>query len=96
MVSYESNGKPCGLGGQSWLYILNGCDGSMSSASWEGDFVKPLQVRGKLDKTPMVIKPMTKSSVDLLLVGDHDGSIHEIEFQGESLGKVYWRQNGQR
>jgi type IV pilus assembly protein PilY1 len=90
IVSHTPSGEPCGHGGESWLYILNGCDGSMPSAM-EGEFVQPKRFRGRLNNNPIVIKDATQGLLDYLLIGDHKGNIHKIGFRGESLGKVYWR-----
>ena len=94
IVSYVPNAEPCGYGGDSWIYVLKTCDGGLPDAA-EAERIRPEQIPGRLNDNPVVMKDMHQNAKDYLLVNDHTGKIRTVGFTGESLGKVYWRQNSQ-
>jgi type IV pilus assembly protein PilY1 len=90
--SYIPDNRPCGSGGNSWLYILTACAGD----SPEVPLSEPLVSRrypGKISNRPVIAKDLSATRQDLILFSDQFGQIQTLEMAGENWGKVYWWQS---
>jgi len=92
IASFVPDATPCGGGGTSWLYILNGCYGTTALNQMDEPW-NPKQFQGKLNDDPVIFKDVDQPRLDQILISDHTGQIMKECFLGEDWGKVFWRQN---
>jgi type IV pilus assembly protein PilY1 len=92
VVSHAPTGLPCGQGGESWLYVLNACNGDMPVGPG-GKPERAERFSGKLHNNPVVLKDAAQSAQDFIVLSNTKTDLFDRNFQGEGLGKVYWREN---
>ena len=82
----------CNSGGSSWIYILNGCDGSKPKGA---DDAYPFAKRytGHLLAPPVIVKDGRNPHLDRMILPDLSGGIIMEGIKGEAWGQAYWWQN---
>lgn len=82
----------CSSGGSSWVYLLDGCNGSPSESA--GDQIPVAkQYAGRLLRPPVIIKDPSQPLLDRMVLPGPAESIHMETMKGEAWGQAYWWQN---
>ena len=93
VVSFAPSTAPCSGGGNSWIYVLNGCLSSTIDSDETALQTIAWRIDSKISDSPLILKAEAQSQMDQILVNDDAGRILIHAFPGEVWGRVYWRQN---
>lgn len=93
VASLVPSQTPCRSGGSSWIYVLNGCDGSQPEERATNTFQGAKRYAGSLIAEPIIVKDPTHPHQDQILIPDPTGGIITEAIVGEFWGKAYWWQN---
>ncbi len=92
MVSFAPNDEPCVSGGNSWVYLLNGCTGQ-APLDESNEPELPWSPEFKISGDIWIAKKADRMMSDQMLAVGTNGTFLMQEFSGELTGKFYWRQN---